>query len=125
LFLADGGHVTCASLDCPDPCAADTRLHAAATPDDPVAAQRLEQEVRLREDLLLVGIRARWWYDRLLDASLVEDAAELPPAVVAAMVVEYTRACMAGHNAQAAAQMTGAMQDLLDAMRRSFEGGGE
>lgn len=27
LILADGGHVTCARLDCPDPCAADQLLH--------------------------------------------------------------------------------------------------
>lgn len=27
LFLADGGHVTCSSLDCPVPCAADEALY--------------------------------------------------------------------------------------------------
>jgi hypothetical protein len=27
LFLGSGGHVTCARLDCPDPCAADKLLH--------------------------------------------------------------------------------------------------
>jgi hypothetical protein len=27
LFLGSGGYVTCARLDCPDPCAADDQLH--------------------------------------------------------------------------------------------------
>lgn len=38
LFLGSGGHVTCARLDCPDPCAADNWLHgeqpARTTPDN-------------------------------------------------------------------------------------------
>lgn len=27
LFLGEGGHVTCARIDCPAPCAADDLLH--------------------------------------------------------------------------------------------------
>ncbi|MFB6675572.1 DUF6085 family protein [Streptomyces sp. NPDC056390] len=30
LFLGDGGHVTCARIDCPDPSAADDLLHSKA-----------------------------------------------------------------------------------------------
>ncbi|MFJ7963170.1 hypothetical protein [Streptomyces sp. NPDC096324] len=31
LFLGSGGHVTCARLDCPDPCLADKQLHGEQT----------------------------------------------------------------------------------------------
>lgn len=31
LFLGSGGHVTCARLDCSDPCAADRLLHRSAS----------------------------------------------------------------------------------------------
>ncbi|MFE3123704.1 DUF6085 family protein [Streptomyces hydrogenans] len=32
LFLGNGGHVTCARIDCPNPCAADDLLHSPASP---------------------------------------------------------------------------------------------
>lgn len=32
LFLGDGGHVTCARIDCPNPCAADDLLHSPTSP---------------------------------------------------------------------------------------------
>lgn len=32
LFLGEGGHVTCARLDCPNPCAADQLLHGETEP---------------------------------------------------------------------------------------------
>lgn len=32
LFLGSGGHVTCARIDCPNPCAADDLLHSPASP---------------------------------------------------------------------------------------------
>lgn len=35
LFLADGGHVTCSRLDCPDPCAADDWLHGRTADPNP------------------------------------------------------------------------------------------
>lgn len=35
LFLADGGHVTCRRLDCPDPCAADDWLHGRTADPNP------------------------------------------------------------------------------------------
>lgn len=38
LFLGSGGHITCARLDCPNPCAADDQLHADPTPE-PAATQ--------------------------------------------------------------------------------------
>lgn len=45
LFLADGGHVTCSRIDCPDPSAADWSLHSGLVP-------RLQHELRYWQALV-------------------------------------------------------------------------
>ncbi|MYY79722.1 MULTISPECIES: DUF6085 family protein [unclassified Streptomyces] len=47
LMLADGGHVTCRRLDCPNPSAADQLLHGEPQPRLAAAADREEQAARL------------------------------------------------------------------------------
>lgn len=42
LFLADGGHVTCRRLDCPDPCAVDDILNQQ---DGPAEVRELERQL--------------------------------------------------------------------------------
>lgn len=66
LFLAVGGHVTCASLICSDPCAADNvlegELNGSAQDDDRLA------ELRAAQELLMVNGDQVWVRRMLRDA---------------------------------------------------------
>ncbi len=63
LFLANGGHLTCARLDCPDPCAADRVLADRETEHIVVIGEtsfNLQHPLRERgEDLFACDMHAR------------------------------------------------------------------
>jgi hypothetical protein len=100
LFLGSGGHVTCARLDCPDPCAADDQLHrgrpapAAAELEETArvfaglhrsAEQDVSRVIALYEQWVKAGppplgtLMARWWDRRLAELhNAIQPTAERP-----------------------------------------------
>lgn len=88
LFLGSGGHVTCARLDCPDPCAADKQLHgehgqleianralntAALEADERAERAEAERDGAYRERAHLVALLAAHYPSVIAPAPDIED----------------------------------------------------